>query len=67
MLSEIFLRVVLMLEESVYPDFTTQRAQRLSELKSEIVAPMKAESLKLLKEINRLTFENAISNSGMLR
>ena len=42
------------------PDFTTQRAQRLSELKSEI-APMKAERLKLLKEINRLTFENAIA------
>ena len=42
------------------PDFTTQRVQRLSELKSEI-APMKAERLKLLKEINRLTFENAIA------
>jgi type I restriction enzyme M protein len=42
------------------PDFTTQRAQRLSELKSEI-APMKAERLKLLKEINRLTFENAVA------
>jgi type I restriction enzyme M protein len=41
-------------------DFTTQRAQRLSELKSEI-APMKAERLKLLKEINRLTFENAVA------
>jgi type I restriction enzyme M protein len=42
------------------PDFTTQRAERLSELKSEI-APMKAERLKLLKEINRLTFENAVA------
>jgi type I restriction enzyme M protein len=41
-------------------DFNVQRAQRLSELKFEI-APMKAERLILLKEINRLTFENAIA------
>jgi type I restriction enzyme M protein len=47
-------------------DFTTQRAQRLSELKSEI-APMKAERLKLLKEINRLTFENAVGVSEKKR
>ena len=42
------------------PDFVVQRAQRLSELKLQI-APLKAERLKLLKEINRLTFENAIA------
>ncbi len=42
------------------PDFRSQRVQRLSELESE-VAPMKAERLKLLKEINRLTFENAVA------
>ncbi|MDL5053763.1 N-6 DNA methylase [Oscillatoria laete-virens NRMC-F 0139] len=42
------------------PDFRSQRLQRLSELKSDI-APMKAERLKLLKEINRLTFENAVA------
>ena len=41
-------------------DFNAQRAQRLTELKLQI-APLKAERLILLKEINRLTFENAIA------
>lgn len=41
-------------------DFTTQRNDRLAELKEQI-APLKAERLRLHKEINRLTFENAIA------
>lgn len=41
-------------------EFTAKREQRLAELKAEI-APLKAERLKLLKEVNRLTFENAIA------
>lgn len=42
------------------PQFTAQRSQRLAELKTQI-APLKAERLKLQKEINRLMFENAIA------
>ncbi len=41
-------------------DFNVQRAQRLTELKLQ-TAPLKAERLILLKEINRLTFENAVA------
>jgi type I restriction enzyme M protein len=41
-------------------DFTTQKAERLTELKLQI-APLKAERLIMHKEINRLTFENAIA------
>ena len=41
-------------------DFTTQKAERLTELKLEI-APLKAERLIMHKEINRLTFENAVA------
>ncbi len=41
-------------------EVTAKKEQRLAELKAEI-APLKAERLKLLKEVNRLTFENAIS------
>ena len=41
-------------------DFTKQREERLAKLKEEI-APLKAKRLLLLKEINRLTFENAIA------
>jgi type I restriction enzyme M protein len=41
-------------------DFTTQKAERLTELKLEI-APLKAERLIVHKEINRLTFENAVA------
>jgi type I restriction enzyme M protein len=41
-------------------EFTVKNEQRLAELKTEI-APLKGERLKLLKEVNRLTFENAIA------
>jgi type I restriction enzyme M protein len=41
-------------------DFTTQKAERLSVLKVQI-APLKAERLIMHKEINRLTFENAVA------
>jgi type I restriction enzyme M protein len=41
-------------------DFTMQKAERLTELKLQI-APLKAERLIMHKEINRLTFENAIA------
>jgi len=41
-------------------EFTAKNEQRLAELKAEI-APLKVERLKLLKEVNRLTFENAIA------
>ena len=41
-------------------DFTTQKAERLSVLKLQI-APLKAERLIMHKEINRLTFENAVA------
>jgi type I restriction enzyme M protein len=41
-------------------DFTTQKAERLSVLKLQI-APLKAERLIMYKEINRLTFENAVA------
>ena len=41
-------------------DFTTQNEERLTELKMQI-APLKVERLQLHKEINRLTFENAIA------
>ena len=45
------------------PAFAQKRAQRLEELKRAI-APLKAERLKMQKEINRLTFENAIAPDG---
>lgn len=41
-------------------DFTMQKAERLSVLKLQI-APLKAERLIMHKEINRLTFENAVA------
>jgi type I restriction enzyme M protein len=44
-------------------DFTQRRAQRLAELKEQI-APLKAERLELQREINRLTFEQAIATEG---
>ena len=45
------------------PTFTQKRTQRLQELK-QVIAPLKAERLKMQKEINRLTFENAIAPDG---
>jgi len=44
-------------------DFTQQRAARLAELKKQI-APLKAERLEIQREINRLTFEQAIAPEG---
>ncbi|HKQ03732.1 MAG TPA: N-6 DNA methylase [Blastocatellia bacterium] len=44
-------------------DFASKRAERLTELRTQI-APLKAERLTMLKEINRLTFENAIAPDG---
>lgn len=41
-------------------DITKQKEERLAELKMQI-APLKVERLQLHKEINRLTFENAIA------
>lgn len=41
-------------------EFTVKNEERLAELKAEI-APLKVERLKLLEEVNRLTFENAIA------
>jgi len=41
-------------------EFAQKRAERLEELKAQI-APFKVERLRLHKEINRLTFENAIA------
>ncbi len=42
-------------------NFNAQREKRLRELRDS-VAPLKTERLRLQKEINRLTFERAISN-----
>jgi type I restriction enzyme M protein len=44
-------------------DFTQKRAQRFAELKGHI-APLKAEHLEIQREINRLTFEQAIAPEG---
>ena len=44
-------------------DFASQRAERLAKLQTQI-APLKAERLTMLKEINRLTFENVIAPDG---
>ena len=41
-------------------DFLADKQKRLAELKTQ-VAPLKVERLKLMAEINRLTFENAIA------
>jgi type I restriction enzyme M protein len=45
------------------PEFKAQRQARLEELKAE-AAPLKEERLRLHGEINRLTFEQAISPTG---
>jgi type I restriction enzyme M protein len=44
-------------------DFANKRARRLAELRTQI-APLKAERLTILKEINRLTFESVIAPDG---
>jgi type I restriction enzyme M protein len=44
-------------------DFTQKREQRLAELKEQI-APLKSERLEIQREINRLTFEQAIAQEG---
>jgi type I restriction enzyme M protein len=44
-------------------DFASKRAKRLAELRAQI-SPLKAERLQMHKEINRLTFENAIAPDG---
>ena len=44
-------------------EFASKRAERLADMRAQI-APLKAERLKLHKEINRLTFENAIAAQG---
>lgn len=45
------------------PDFTQQRAQRITELREQI-KPLKAEDLDFQKVINRLTYESVIAPDG---